>query len=74
MSARPFISHFSPQRTDPELLERIHVQEERRHLLEESVSAMRESVLTANKHHLLFIGPRGAGKTHLVRLIHHRLS
>lgn len=74
MSDRPFISHFSPQRTDPELLERIHVQEERRHLLEESVSAMRESVLTANKHHLLFIGPRGAGKTHLVRLIHHRLS
>lgn len=74
MSDRPFISHFSPQRTDPELLERIHVQEERRHLLEESVSAMRESVLTANKHHLLFIGPRGAGKTHLIRLIHHRLS
>lgn len=74
MSERPFISHFSPQRTDPELLERIHVQEERRHLLDESVAAMRESVLTKNKHHPLFIGPRGAGKTHLVRLIHHRLS
>lgn len=72
MIDRPFISHFSPQRTDPELLEQIHVQ--RHELLAESVARMRESVLTQDKHHLLFIGPRGAGKTHLVRLIHHRLS
>ncbi|MEZ5384703.1 MAG: hypothetical protein R3F13_04230 [Prosthecobacter sp.] len=72
MSDRPFISHFSPQRTDPELLEQIHVQ--RHDLLAESVARVRESVLSQNKHHLLFIGPRGAGKTHLVRLIHHRLS
>ena len=72
MIDRPFISHFSPQRTDPELLEQIHVQ--RHELVAESVARMRESVLTQDKHHLLFIGPRGAGKTHLVRLIHHRLS
>lgn len=72
MSDRPFISHFSPQRTDPELLEQIHVQ--RHELLAESVALIRESVLTENKHHLLFIGPRGVGKTHLVRLIHYRLG
>lgn len=72
MIDRPFISHFSPQRTDPELLEQIHVQ--RHELLAESVARVRESVLSQDKHHLLFIGPRGAGKTHLVRLIHHRLS
>jgi tetratricopeptide (TPR) repeat protein len=72
MIDRPFISHFSPQRTDPELLEQIHVQ--RHDLLAESVDRVRESVLSEDKHHLLFIGPRGAGKTHLVRLIHHRLS
>ncbi len=72
MIDRPFISHFSPQRTDPELLEHIHVQ--RHDLLTESVARVRESVLTQDKHHLLFIGPRGVGKTHLVRLIHHRLS
>lgn len=72
MPDRPFISHFSPQRTDPQLLEQIHVQ--RHDLLAESVARVRESVLSQDKHHLLFIGPRGAGKTHLVRLIHHRLS
>ncbi len=72
MPDRPFISHFSPQRTEAELLEEIHVQ--RHELLAEAVSTMRGSVLSGNKHHLLFIGPRGAGKTHLVRLIHHRLG
>jgi tetratricopeptide (TPR) repeat protein len=69
---RPFLSQFSPQRTDPETLERILVQ--RHELLRESVELLEESVRTANKHHLLFIGPRGAGKTHFLTLIHHRLK
>ena len=72
MSDRVFLSQFSPQRTDPEALEQILVQ--RHELLAESVDRVRTSVLTANKHHLLFIGPRGAGKSHLVTLIHHRLA
>jgi tetratricopeptide (TPR) repeat protein len=72
MSERPFISQFTPQRTDPEALEQILVQ--RHDLLARSVEKLRESVLSKNKHHLLFIGPRGAGKSHLVTLIHHRLS
>ncbi len=42
-------------------------------LLAESVAVVRDSVLTDRRHHLLFIGPRGAGKTHLVTLIQHRL-
>ena len=67
-----FLSHFSPQRSNPEDLEKILVQRE--DLLAASVAKLRESVLTANKHHLLFIGPRGAGKTNLVALIHHRLQ
>lgn len=70
-SERPFISHFSPQWTDPDFLEAILVQ--RGDLLRESVAAVRASVLTDRRRHLLFIGPRGAGKTHLVTLIHHRL-
>jgi tetratricopeptide (TPR) repeat protein len=69
---RPFLSHFSPQWTDPKYLEDILVQ--RGDLLAESVSVVRNSVLTDQRHHLLFIGPRGAGKTHLVTLIQHRLS
>ncbi|MFN0078019.1 MAG: hypothetical protein ACKVY0_16300 [Prosthecobacter sp.] len=72
MNDRPFISQFSPQWTDPKFLEAILVQRE--DLLAESVSLIRESVLTANKHHLLFIGSRGAGKSHLVTLMHHRLT
>lgn len=72
MTQRTFISRFSPQRTDPEVLERIFVQ--RQELLEQSVAALRESALTANKHHLLFVGPRGCGKTHMLALIAHRLE
>ena len=72
MLDRPFLSRFSPQRTDPEALEQILVQ--RHDLLAESVERVRDSVLTDNKHHLLFIGPRGIGKTNLVSLIVHRLK
>jgi DNA-binding transcriptional ArsR family regulator len=72
MSSKPFISRFSPQRTSPEILEKTLVQ--CGPLLQESVERISESVLTESKHHLLFIGPRGAGKTHLVTLIQHRLN
>ncbi|RYZ42473.1 MAG: hypothetical protein EOO71_07570, partial [Myxococcaceae bacterium] len=63
---------FTPSRTDPEDLEFILVQ--RQSLLRDAVERVRESVLTANKHHLLFAGPRGSGKTHLVTLIVSRLG
>jgi DNA-binding transcriptional ArsR family regulator len=69
---RKFISRFSPNRTDPEVLEQIDVQ--RQDLLSRSIAALRESALTQNKHHLLFVGPRGSGKTHLLALIFHRLQ
>jgi hypothetical protein len=72
MTETPFLSHFSPQWTRPEALEQILVQRES--LLSDSVEKIRESIVTGNKHHLLFIGSRGAGKTHLITLIHHRLQ
>jgi tetratricopeptide (TPR) repeat protein len=72
MSQRKFISRFSPNRTAPEDLERILVQ--RLELLENAVALLRESALTGNKHHLLFFGPRGCGKTHLLALIVYRLE
>ena len=68
---RKFISRFSPNRSDPEHLEQIHVQ--RHELLNTVVDLLRESGLTQNKHHFLFVGPRGCGKTHLICLIVHRL-
>jgi hypothetical protein len=72
MADRAFLSRFTPSRTDPAILERIFVQREA--LARDTVERVRESVLTGNKHHLLFIGPRGSGKTHFVSLIHHRIA
>jgi DNA polymerase III delta prime subunit len=68
---KKFISHFSPNRTAPADLEAIHVQ--RQELLDQVVDKLRESVLTPTKHHFLFVGPRGCGKTHMLTLIAHRL-
>lgn len=63
---------FTPSRTDPKHLEFILVQ--RQKLLQDAVERVRESALTGHKHHLLFVGPRGCGKTHVVTLIVSRLS
>jgi DNA-binding transcriptional ArsR family regulator len=63
---------FTPSRTDPKDLEFILVQ--RQHLLRDAVERVQESALTGHKHHLLFVGPRGCGKTHLVTLIVSRLT
>lgn len=63
---------FTPSRTAPEDLEFILVQ--RQALLQDAVERVRESALTGNKHHLLFVGPRGCGKTHFVTLAVSRLG
>lgn len=63
---------FTPSRTVPKDLEFIFVQ--RQNLLKDAVERVRESALTDHKHHLLFVGPRGCGKTHLVTLIVNRLA
>jgi DNA-binding transcriptional ArsR family regulator len=61
---------FTPSRNTPDELEAILVQ--RRQLLEDAVERVRESALTGHKHHQLFVGPRGSGKTFLASLIVHR--
>ena len=63
---------FTPSLTDPKDLEFILVQ--RQKLLQDAVERVRESALTDNKHYLLFVAPRGCGKTHLVTLIVNRIS
>lgn len=72
MSQRRFISRFTPSRTNPGDLEKIFVQ--RHALLDDAVARVRESATTDNKHHLLFVGPRGSGKTNLVTLLFHRID
>ena len=71
MDGKAFISRFTPSRTDPEVLDRIFVQREK--LRERTVQLLRDSGLTPNKHHFLFVGPRGCGKTNLVSLVVHDL-
>jgi tetratricopeptide (TPR) repeat protein len=63
---------FTPSRTDPKDLEFILVQ--RHGLIQDAVDRIRESALTEHKHFLLFVGPRGCGKTHLVSLVVNRLA
>jgi tetratricopeptide (TPR) repeat protein len=67
----PFISRYSPNRTNPDDLERIHV--ERDDLLRDAVKRVREGVLGKKRKSLLFVGSRGSGKTHLVSLMVHRI-
>ncbi|MCY2991436.1 MAG: AAA family ATPase [Planctomycetota bacterium] len=71
MNRRPVISAYTPSNTDRELLKRIFVQRER--LLDRIVDRLARSMLTDDKHHILLIGPRGSGKTHLVSLIEYEL-
>jgi tetratricopeptide (TPR) repeat protein len=71
MASRTFVSRFSPNRTDPAVLEAIFVQRDK--LAEVWLERLRDSVLTGVKHHLLAIGPRGCGKSHLVALLICRL-
>jgi len=72
MSLRPTISAYTPSNTDPKLLRRIFVQREK--LLEKLIARLTRSVTSGDKHHILLIGPRGSGKTHLVSLINWELQ
>jgi len=55
-----------------ELLEKTFVQREK--LAERLTQVLSESALRKSKHHILLIGPRGIGKSHLVALVYHRLK
>ncbi len=53
--------------TSPERLHRTSVGRER--ILDNAIESLRGSVGRKSKHHMLFIGPRGIGKTHLLSCI-----
>jgi hypothetical protein len=67
-----YLSHFTPSMMSPETLEAMFVKREA--LLARCVNDVATSVLTDAKLHHLYIGSRGIGKTHLISLLHHRLS
>jgi DNA-binding transcriptional ArsR family regulator len=62
---------YRPQRSDPELLEKITVAREP--LLRELLERLARWQPGNSRQHDLFIGPRGIGKSHLLRLTEHRL-
>ncbi len=72
MKRQPAISAYTPSNTDREVLKRIFVQRER--LLDKIVERLARSMSTDDKYHVLLIGPRGSGKTHLITLVEYALS
>ena len=72
MKRQPAISAYTPSNTDREVLKRIFVQRER--LLDKIVERLARSMSTDDKYHVLLVGPRGSGKTHLITLVEYALS
>ena len=66
-----FIWRFSPNQTDPELLEAISVGREP--LLQNILEKIADAATSSATHHVLLYGPRGIGKSHFISLLHHRL-
>jgi tetratricopeptide (TPR) repeat protein len=67
-----FIWRFSPNQTDPELLEAIFVGREP--LLQNVLEKIADAATSGSTHHVLLYGPRGIGKSHFTSLLHYRLS
>ena len=67
-----YLSHFTPSMMPPETLEAMLVQREP--VLLRALGHVTESLRSGSRHHTLLVGPRGIGKTHLISLLHHRLS
>ena len=64
------ISRFTPSTMSAELLERLFVV--RQPILEALMKRVKALGRTPSPHHTLLVGPRGAGKTHLISLVYHR--
>lgn len=60
---------FSPDMMDSELLKQLSVG--RKKMLSDIMKRIREHAIKKIPFHLIFIGPRGIGKTHLLLLIHY---
>lgn len=66
------LSRFTPSLMSHELLERLFVARER--TLEAIMARIDAAADSAERNHTLLVGPRGAGKTHLVSLVYHRVN
>ena len=64
-------SRYSPGNMSRESLEALFVG--RHDVMEDVLSRVTTSIRSPEKHYILLVGPRGAGKTHFLALAHHRL-
>ena len=64
------ISRFTPSTMPEEMLERLFVV--RQPTLKALMKRVKALGHTPSPHHTLLVGPRGAGKTHLISLVYHR--
>ncbi len=67
-----FLFRFSPGSSPSALLETMLVG--RHKLLDRIETDVRESIAERAGHHWLLVGPRGAGKTHLLAVLRHRIA
>lgn len=70
----PRISHYTPSQTDPQLLGAVTVGLARLRLLDDIVGRAEKALSSESRNHTLVVGPRGAGKTHLITVAHHRVG
>lgn len=68
-----YLSAFTPGIAPAAALERLLVEPQRAEIAARAVDLVRESAAGESKHHLLVVGPRGWGKTHLATTVYHRL-
>jgi len=64
------LARFTPSILSSELLEQLFVARE--HFVENVIGRIERLATTTERSHKLFVGPRGAGKTHLISLVYHR--
>ncbi len=63
-------AHFTPSLLDAGTLERLFVN--RHHYLDDVLGRIERAATGDERAAKLFVGPRGAGKTHLISLVYHR--
>ncbi len=63
-------AHFTPSLLDANMLERLFVN--RHHYLDDVQGRIERAAAGDERAAKLFIGPRGAGKTHLISIVYHR--
>ena len=66
------LSRFTPSVMPHDLLERLFVAREQ--TLDAMLARVDAAASSAERNHTLLVGPRGAGKTHLISLAYHRMD